>query len=299
MRHGKSGAGHQSGRIMGFYGRAEEAAQRIVRAFEDANSLPKPLAKIFIRRKDNTHCRKWSWGNQLLVVLNGYSDARGFQQWKEVGRNVKKGEKAFQILGPITKKWRNEETGEERVIVIGYKCLPVFGLEQTEGCPLPTGDPDIDKWVESLPLLAVTRHWGLNVGTFDGRDGDCLGYYRYGEAIQLGVKNLATWTHEFVHAADDRNGKLKERGQHWRSETVAELGGATLLEVLGFHRDADLGGCFAYIRAYAEKEKIAVTEACIRVLDRTCAAVALILDTAEQMKEESKAATVTNAGLDL
>jgi hypothetical protein len=50
---------------------------------------------------------------------------------------------------------RDEETGEERVIVVGFKGLPVFGLEQTEGRPLPSGDPDIEKWVESLPLLAV------------------------------------------------------------------------------------------------------------------------------------------------
>ncbi len=56
---------------MGFYGKAQAAAQRILRAFEDINSLPKPLAKVFIRRKNAPHCRKWSWGNQLLVVLNG------------------------------------------------------------------------------------------------------------------------------------------------------------------------------------------------------------------------------------
>jgi hypothetical protein len=139
----------------------------------------------------------------------------------------------------------------------------------------------------------------LSVGTFDGRADSCLGRYIYGEAIEIGVKNLSTWTHELVHAADDKNGKLKERGQHWRSETVAELGGAVLLEILGFNHDADLGGCFGYIRHYAQKEKIGVTEACIRVLDRTCAAVALILDTAEQLQQEGKIPTVTNTGLAL
>ena len=56
-----------------------------------------------------------------------------------------------------------------------------------------------------------------------------------------------------------------------------------LLEILGFKHEADLGGCFGYIQTYAQKEEIGVTEACMRVLDRTCAAVGLILDTAEQM----------------
>jgi hypothetical protein len=278
---------------MAFYGQAEAAAQRIVRLFEDANSLPKPLAQVFIRRKDSPHCRKWSWANQLLVILNGYGDARGFRQWQEIGRSVKKGEKAFYILGPVTKKWRNEDTGEEKVIVVGFKGLPVFGLEQTEGRPLPTGDPDIEKWIGTLPLLDVAKRWGLAVGTFDGKDGGCLGRYLSGEAIQLAVKNLATWAHELVHAADDRNESLKELGQHWRSETVAELGGAVLLELLGFQREADLGGCFGYVKSYAQQERIGVTEACVRVLDRTCRAVALILDTAEQMKPDGSTAAVS------
>src|SRR5262249_48555857 len=106
---------------MGFYGRAEAAAQKILRAFEDTNSLPKPLAQVFISRRDNPHCRKWSWGNQLLVILNNYTDARGFRQWQAVGRNVKKGEKAFYILGPIPRKLRDEETGEEPTIIVGFK----------------------------------------------------------------------------------------------------------------------------------------------------------------------------------
>ena len=271
---------------MAFYGQAQAAAERIVRAFEDTNSLPKPLAQVFIRRKDRPHSRKWSWGNQLLAILHGYSDARGFQQWKEVGRHVKAGEKAFFILGPVTKKIKNEETGEEKAIVIGFRGLPVFGYEQTEGKPLPTHDPEIETWVDSLPLLEVAKGWGLSVRTLDGQGMGFLGRYRYGKGIELGVKNLATWCHELVHAADDRNGSLKEKGQHWRSETVAELGGATLLEILGFNHEADLGGCFEYIKSYAEREKIGVTEACMRVLDRTCAAVALILDTAERKMHE-------------
>jgi hypothetical protein len=83
-----------------------------------------------------------------------------------------------------------------------------------------------------------------------------------------------------------------EMGQHWRSETVAELGGAVLLEILGLGQDADLGGCFGYIQSYAQKEGIGVTEGCMKVLERTCAAVGLILDTAEQMTQKVGAASV-------
>jgi hypothetical protein len=280
---------------MGFYGKAEVAAQKILWAFEDPNSLPKPLAKIFIRRRDSPHCRRWSWSNQFLVVIHGFSDARGFRQWQEVGRNVRKGAKAIYILGPVHKKVIDRKTGGEKVIVVGFKGVPVFGEQQTEGRPLPCGDPDIEKWVKSLPLFAVAKRWGLFVGTFDGEGMGYLGRYIYGEAIELGVKNLATWAHEFVHAADDRNGSLKEKGQHWRPETVAELGSAVLLEVLGLKQEADLGGCWDYIQSYAAKEKISVTEACLTVLDRTCAAVGLILDTAEEISHERSKAFAAKA----
>jgi hypothetical protein len=153
--------------------------------------------------------------------------------------------------------------------------------------------------VEIATVARRGKAVGLAVETFDGVGVGMLGCYRYGEAIQLGVKNLSTWCHELVHAADDRNGKLTEKGQHWRSETVAELGGAVLLEILGFKQEADLGGCWEYIQSYAGKEDVGVAEACMRVLDRTCAAVGLILDTAEQTKLDTSVATVANTGVEM
>jgi hypothetical protein len=90
------------------------------------------------------------------------------------------------------------------------------------------------------------------------------------------VKNLSTWAHELIHAADHRNGKLTELGQHWRSETVAELGGAVLLRVLGHDHDADFGRCWQYIENYASRQKMDVLKACNVVLERTCEAVALV-----------------------
>ena len=85
------------------------------------------------------------------------------------------------------------------------------------------------------------------------------------------------------HAADDRLGNLTERGQHWRSETVAELGGAILREMLGQDTASDRGGCWEYVKHYADARGIEPIAACQKVLKRTCDAVALILDTAEEL----------------
>jgi hypothetical protein len=268
---------------MQYYGKAEEAANDILEAFENPNGLPEPLAQVFIRRKDRSPCRSWSWRNQLLVAIHGYSEARGFRQWERVGRRVKRGERAFRILAPVIKKKTDEKTGEEKEVLVGLKGTPVFGLEQTEGDPLPDQDPAVQEWIASLPLVEVAESWGLSVEAFSGRGASCLGRYRWGQAIAVGVKNLSTWTHELVHAADHRNGNLKELGQHWRSETVAALGGAVLLRVLGHDHHADLGGCWEYVRWYAKRAGLEVIDACGKVLKRTCDAVALILDAAEEL----------------
>ncbi len=275
--------------------KAAEAANDVLRAFENPNSLPAPLATIFIYRNDAAPCRAWSWRNQLIAALHGHADARGYRQWLEVGRTVKHGEKAFYILSPCVKTITDDDTQKEKKLVYGFRGTPVFGLNQTEGDPLPVTDPELVAWLKALPLREVADEWGLKVELFNGKEASEEGTFRWsprGDAvgIALGVMNLSTWTHELVHAADFRNGKLTELGQHWRSETVAQLGSAVLLKILGFDHEADLGKTWEYIKFYAEKEGIEVVKACNLVLERTCEAVAVILDTAAAIADERKAA---------
>jgi hypothetical protein len=135
-----------SGKRTRFYRQAESAATRILEAFQSGN-VPKALAPIFVRRKDDVPCGAWSWSNQLLTAPAGHSDARGYRQWQQVGRHVKKGEKAFHILVPLVGKKvvEDPETGEpeERTYIRGFSSAPVFGLDQTEGEPLPPPDPEV------------------------------------------------------------------------------------------------------------------------------------------------------------
>ena len=274
---------------MRFYGKAEQAANSIVQAFQNPAALPAALAPIFIRRRDDVPCRTWSWSNQLIVALRGHSDARGYRQWQEVGRHVRKGARSFEILVPMTKKVEREnpQTGETEsaTALIGFKSAAVFGLAQTEGEPLPEADPEVSRWIESLPLLEVANEWGLTVEAFNGRDGKIQGRYRHGEGFALGVQNVATWAHELVHAADDQLGSLSAFERKWSKETLAELGGAVLLTCLGHEHDADLGGAWRYVQSWCAHDGIEPVTACQRMLKRTCDAVALILDTAERLAE--------------
>jgi len=270
---------------MKLYGHANEIAERIVDAFRNPETLPAALAPIFIHREDDVPCRRWSWHNQLLVALCGTVDARGIKQWNQAGRKVRKGSSAIWILAPCVKKITEKDdldVEKERQVIYGFRSVPVFAVEDTKGDPLPDKDDKYDSWAAQLPLMDVAESWGINVGTFSHGGDDPLGYYRYastgGQAIVLGVENMATWAHELVHAADHRITNLK--GEKWHKEIVAELGGAILLECLGMSYDADLGGAFTYIEQHARDAGMDTVRACIQVLDRVCNCVKLILDTA-------------------
>lgn len=283
----------------------EAIAARFLEAFR-TRELPAKLAKIYLTSpSDSVPCRRWSVRNQTITALEGHDDARGFRQWLEVGRHVKKGESAFFILNPVVRapglrarpaEEPAEEPGEEANAVrraVGFRFQAVFGYDQTDGEPLPLYEEQRRK-VKALPLLEVARAWEIDVRPQAGiRRLGALGLYHPSEKrISLAVENLSTWAHELVHAAEDRLGQLDgvaTEERHVEREVVAQLGAAILLEELGRSRDADLGGSYAYLERHC-KSAAAVLATCDRLLKRTLSAVTLLLDTADELAARSSAA---------
>ena len=260
---------------MKMYGEGSQAvAEKIIQSFKDGTA-PKALSHLFINFGRDQHFLKWSWTNKLITVLHGYSDAMTFNGWKEQNRQVRRGERAFYILEPISRKIVSDD-GEEFVRISGFKAGPRFGYEQTDGDN--ESDNREEQFISALPLFQFAQEQGIRVSTYKGSERLPAGSFSvtYG-SIRLGVENLSTWAHELIHWADDRLGNLKESGQHWRSETVAELGGCILLHILGKHEEADDGGAWEYIKKYAESNGIDPIDACTRTLNRTCDAVQYIL----------------------
>ena len=281
---------------MKLYGKhTKEVANRIIEAFKNPEKLPPALAQVFIHRKDDMPCSLWSWHNQLLVALSGTADARGFRQWQEVNRKVVKGSKAIHILAPCMKKITVEDDDgdeKERTIIYGFRSVPVFTVEDTEGDPIPKTDDHYDQWIEQLPLIEVANAWNINVGAYTHTGAAPLGFYRFSsvgdKAIMLGTENLSTFTHELVHAADHRLHSLQGSKAH--REIVAEFGGAVLLECLGRHTDADLGGAYEYIKSYAQEENKSEVQSCMSLLRRICDSVDLIISTGETLQTQSVSA---------
>lgn len=260
---------YQDRSVVFYNHRADSAVQQIVGAFRQPNSLRWAIASIFQHRQDSVPCRNWSWRNQLLVALHGHTDARGYCQWKNVGRTVRHGEKAFYILSPLKTLTLDQNIGVEKAVVYGYEGTAVFGFDQTEGEPLPNDGEANPCWIKSLPLHAVVRAWGLRAETFGSE----------------GILPHSSWTDELVRVADRRNEELEELGPCWEGNSVAQLGGAALLHMLGMQHDADLRECWNQIQHHAQHVGKQVIEVCDVVLDRACEALSTVFSAATEIQQ--------------
>ena len=287
---------------MKIYGKnAEQVIDIMLEQFESGN-IPDALAQTFLPGVDSP-CADWSRMNRLSCVFAGTQDARGFKQWQSVGRKVIKGKKAFYILKPMfrSEKYIKEECKnsveetEARMIPFGFKNVPVFRFEDTEAVDdelWAKNEPPVVKnheFIESLPLIEVAKAWNLRVEAYNAEGMGALGMYHYsnlrGISINVGVENLSTWAHELVHAADHKNNTLV-KGKDRDNEIVAELGGATLLAMLGFETEADKGGCWEYIKFQSGGDNQKTFNYCRKLVNRIAKNIELILETSKSVEME-------------
>ncbi len=150
----------------------------------------------------------YSLGNQILALIQ--ANRRGiqlgplasFNRWKELGRYVKKGQKAIELCMPVTCKRTVKEEGEnptEAETEITFKRFVFrrswFMLSQTDGAQYQV--PAIPAWNRAGALQA------LNVQEipFEMLNGNCQ---RYAKGRQIAINPVAqlpakTTFHELAH----------------------------------------------------------------------------------------------------
>ena len=257
--------------------RANSELERIVQLFS-SKQLPDLCAKALINAPGRPSSR-WSFGNQLLMLLAGTDDARGFRQWQEAGRSVSKGAKAFYILGPVRKKVKTSkqaldkhgESDEEgfRDVLIGFKTIPVFRFEDTYGQDLPVYEPK-----SPPPLMEVAERFGMRVqyerlapGVYGATD-------HTNKTIVLATEDVDVFFHELGHAIHRTFEPKSGHGQEPEAETIAQLVAATLARLYGSPADSF---SWSYIASYAQSNNPQnVGRLCMRVLDRTKKVLELI-----------------------
>src|SRR5437870_10175575 len=150
----------------------------------------------------------YSLGNQILALIQ--ASRRGialgpiasFNRWKELGRHVKRGEKAIELCMPITMKRTVKEQGtdgNESETEVAFKRFVFrrnwFMLSQTDGAEYEM--PAIPKWDRSRALGAL----GVQEIPFEMLNGNCQGYAK---ARQIAINPVAqhaakTTFHELAH----------------------------------------------------------------------------------------------------
>lgn len=223
----------------------------------------------------NTPSSTWSYTNRILMLLGGTGDARGFRQWKEVNRWVKKRARAIYIVVPCFKKKVDEETGDENNILQYFKCMPVFRVEDTEGEQLEYELLELP----DLPLLERAEEWGVSVKAVPG-DYRFHGYYTSSKKeICLASPEEAVFFHELAHAGHDKVKGSMKPGQYPLQEIVAELSAQALCRLVGKTMVDTTGNSYWYIESYAEKVNMNPYTACLKVMGDTEKVLNLILKT--------------------
>lgn len=275
-----------------------DAASKLLNMFE-TGQMPDAVTRTIIQKQAGDHkpSHSWSLGNQILMLANETEDARGFKQWQEVERNVTKGAKAFYILVPIVRKvttkdievdkitGKETEVEKEKTFIRGFKGIPVFRLEDTEGKPLPV----INYQPRELPpLWEAAKGLGLDVQYKPAANKNTYGsfYFMKGK-IELYTHDTKTFLHELAHAAHNTFIPLKG-GQDPKQEMVAEMSSAVLMQmydIKGYEKHN-----FDYIRAYAKSHDAAgVVKEIMGVMNEVEKVVNIILDHARiKEKEQGK-----------
>lgn len=270
--------------------RIKEATEKIIEMFRNGDIPPAIVRTVIAWNNADRPSNNWSLGNRLLMLVSGTTDARGYSQWKEVGRQVKKGAKALYILAPVKKtiktKAENDEEDEKTITIIkGFRGIPVFRYEDTEGEEIEY--PDYTP-PELPPLIEVAKNYGVSVkyGPFTQR---FYGYFQPGtKTIMLCTHDVKTFFHELSHAVHNTIKPLRG-GQHADQEIVAETCAAALCEMYGYEGFIYHG--YQYIMNYSkEKSNTGVINEIFKVMNDVHEVLRRILEKPGTVEKEDEIA---------
>lgn len=239
--------------------KAQKSLDKVIAQFQSGDLSPITRA-IRIQLDPDAPAAKWSLSNRVLAfVQTGELDCRGYKQWKQAGRQVKKGSFAGYILTPRMVKKENED-GEKESRLIGFVSVPVFASTDTDGDePLPDYTP-----AELPPLTEVAERLGVSV-EYLPISPDRLGdFNRIKQHIRLGTEDQAVFFHELAHSAHHQTDEDYAKASTEEKETIAEFTAAVLSNLYGVDHS---GNAWDYISGYAKDPLQAIMKALRKIED--------------------------------
>lgn len=213
--------------------------------------------------------KSYSLLNQMLLKHDG--EYASFKQWQELGGKVRKGEKSEIV---VFWKWlevaETKEDGEIEIKNIPYlKYINVFHISQVDGVePLPK---------EELNEIEPIEHAEKVLADYWERESIRVEHTRSNKAYYSPTRDLihlplfeqfitaseyySTAFHESVHSTmkanrcnreEERKGKLVAFGSedYSKEELVAEIGSASLMNIIGIETNHSFRNSTAYIQSW-------------------------------------------------
>lgn len=264
----------------------QETAEKLIDMFSKQD-FPPAAARTIINRVAGDPAKpsaNWSVLNQFVMLLSGTEDARGFRQWQSVGRTIKKGAKAIYILALQIIKTKEEKpdpvtgimTEREISVLRGFKLVPVFRYEDTEGETLPVHNytpPVLPPLIEVAKYLGSVNYKAFDYsafGTFNANIGE-ISLYSY---------DVDVFFHELAHLAHHKIKGLKP-GQDAEQEIVAEMSACILCLLYGYE------GCiyqgWKYMQGYSGGDPVKTIQNIGALLNEVELVVKFILKVEESL----------------
>ena len=180
----------------------------------------------------------YSFGNTMLIKMQGGSIAYGYSRWKKMGRTVKQGEHSRMVVWRpiITNDKKDKETGEviQKGKLIGFKLMKVFDVGQTEGKELEYLHNSEEIWdlnFHDLKTIYEEEIGGLTIkhevtgqsrGWSDGKGTIAV------SSMSNNVDKVKTLFHELAHHilhkdGDDKHKALSRGEREVEAEATAAL----------------------------------------------------------------------------
>ena len=251
----------------------EMVTERIIEQLEN-NIVPwqKPWTGIRSGAYNRISKKPYSLLNQMLLKFEG--EYATFKQWQDLGGHVRKGEKAeivvFWKIQPIEEEKEDGTKEVKHIPLLRY--YNVFHISQVDGIePLQADDLNDIEPIEKAENVLLD-YWTRENITVEHKAGDDAYYSPSRDLIRLPLfeqftdanEYYSTAFHESVHStmkesrcnrAEDRKGKLVAFGSedYSKEELVAEIGSASLMNIIGIETNKSFRNSSAYIKGWLSK----------------------------------------------
>jgi antirestriction protein ArdC len=225
---------------------------------------------------------RYSANNVLLISLQRPDATRvaGYHTWRQLGRQVRKGEAGIAILAPVTVRrlaaadaTPPDDPQPDRIerTLRGFRVTHVFDVSQTDGPPLPEVRPQLldgaaplGVWADLLDQIEAAgyRFGYAEIAPANGRT-DHVDRTVMLRPDLTGAQSVKTLAHELAHVLLHQPGELPDGFTLARAEVEAE---SVAFVVCAAHGVASDDYTVPYVASWAGGDRELVRDAGVRVL---------------------------------